>query len=568
VGGVIDISLDGLRELLDRISQKALEPGDFPLFGAFVSNLIEREEKKIARLRAKLQSQSESDSKTDESQATSAPPCIPPVSPNSPPNSQGFSAEASGKEGDPPKPKPKGHGRTGASAYTNAKHFFHQLALGIIGSLCICGDGRMRRYREKITIRVVGQPLFGVEVHHFEQATCKMCGRVVKAIAPNNILEAGVGSNYIVYDYSACAMLIVMHYFGGVPFKRLESLHAGWEIPLSDSNQWQIVNKADDYLRPLYNALESFGMRMATSLRIDDTGSMVISIMRQINTEIEAARKIGKSAKDIRTGINTTAVYLETPKGTIILFYTGLHHAGEILDQLMKHRKNGPKLVKVTDGASKNFDPENRDLFIEGVCNAHAFLKFRAVKDHHPAEYALAGEVYKQVFDNDDIAKAQGMTPDQRMHFHEKNSKPLMEKLKAMCAGLVENRLVEPNSKLWEPVTFVINQWPRLTKFYEAPGVPLDTNLVEQTLIMPVRYLSASFNYQTGTGAEVGDHHMSLIATAQANDAEPAAYLDYCLKNHEDLAKHPEKYLPWACRDQLRPPGKPPPQLIPQSTAS
>ena len=100
--------------------------------------------------------------------------------------------------------------------------------------------------------------------------------------------------------------------------------------------------------------------------------------------------------------------------------------------------------------------------------------------------------------------------------------------------------------------------------------MPLDTNLVEQTLIMPVRYLAASFNYQTGDGAEVGDHHMSLIATAKANGAEPAAYLEFCLKNHEDLAKHPEKYLPWACRDHLRPPGKPhlPPQPIPQSAAS
>ena len=76
-------------------------------------------------------------------------------------------------------------------------------------------------------------------------------------------------------------------------------------------------------------------------------------------------------------------------------------------------------------------------------------------------------------------------------------------------------KLVEPNSALWEPLTFIINQWPRLTRFYEEPGVPLDTNLVEQKLIIPVRYLAASFNYQTETGAEVGDRMMSLIATAR-----------------------------------------------------
>jgi flavin-dependent dehydrogenase len=39
----------------------------------------------------------------------------------------------------------------------------------------------------------------------------------------------------------------------------------------------------------------------------------------------------------------------------------------------------------------------------------------------------------------------------------------------------------------------------------------------EQSLIIPVRYLAGSFNYQTPTGAEVGDRMMSLVATARAS---------------------------------------------------
>jgi len=42
---------------------------------------------------------------------------------------------------------------------------------------------------------------------------------------------------------------------------------------------------------------------------------------------------------------------------------------------------------------------------------------------------------------------------------------------------------------------------------------------------MPARYLSGSFNYKTVDGADVGDHLMSLIATARANGVEPVAYL-------------------------------------------
>ena len=73
---------------------------------------------------------------------------------------------------------------------------------------------------------------------------------------------------------------------------------------------------------------------------------------------------------------------------------------------------------------------------------------------------------------------------------------------------------------------FVLNQWDRLTRFCDVPGVPLDTNLVEQALILPVRYFVGSFKYHTEDGAVVGDRAMSLIATARAHDVEPVRVVD------------------------------------------
>ena len=574
----IDVSIAGLHQLYARIGQQQLTKNDWPVIGALVAKLLVREEAKMDRMVAKVAAEAAAaaaaaakasqsgdiidvehkdadDGRGDIAAAgDDAPQEEMSATQEGAPASASTTPAPDATKVDPPK-KIKNHGRNGVAAYTNAKHVVHALMLGVLGALCECGKACMTKYREKVTIRVIGQPLFGVELHHFEQARCKMCGKIIRAIGPTAVLD-GLGTNYIVYDWSACAMLIVMHYFGGAPFKRLESLHAGWGIPFADANQWNAVDKCDDLLKPLYKALEIYGMRAALNLRIDDTGSMVISLMRQIKAETAALKLLGERTDDVRSGINATGVYLDTPDGIVILFFTGLHHAGEILDLLLKHRQvAGPKLVKVTDGASKNFNPLHKDRLIEGICNAHAFLKFDAVKDKYPAEYAIAGAVYKQVFDNDDIAKARGLTPERRRDFHKEHSLPLMEKLKALCAALIISRLAEPNSKLWEPVTFIINQWPRLTKFCEEPGVPLDSNLVEQILITPVRYLAGSFNYKTTNGAEVGDHHMSLIASARANDVEPVAYLTHCLRNHEDLAKHPENYLPWACRELLRPPG-------------
>lgn len=545
----VDVSLDGLHQLLHRIERKELVDGDWAVCGALVLQLLTRVEGKQERMAAKLAANAVgSPAKVVDGQlaVTGASPAL------CAGDQGGATAAADARTGAPDeKKKVKGHGRKGASAFINAKHVVHTLAAGLLGALCAaCGLGRMTRYREKVVIRVVGQPLFAAELHHLEQARCRVCGRVVRAEGPAGLLE-GIGSSYTVYDWSACAMLVVMHYFAAAPFKRLESLHQGWGIPLADANLWRVVDETDDLLLPLYRALELHGIQNATSLRIDDTGSMVVALARQIQAELAALELIGESTKSVRTGINATGVLLETGCGTVVLYFTGRHHAGEVLDRLLKRRvpaPGSPRLVKVTDGASKNFDHQHREQLVEATCNAHAFLKFRDIKDKHPAEYALAGEVYKAVFDNDDEAKSRRLTPDERMLFHRERSKPLMEKLKGMCAEKLGSKLVEPSSALWEPLTFIINQWPRLTRFYEAPGVPLDTNLVEQKLIIPVRYLAASFNYQTETGAEVGDRMMSLVATAQANGVEPVAYLTHCLRNHEDLARRPADYLPWAYR--------------------
>ena len=594
----IDMTLTELRQLRDRIDGRQLEPDDWTIVGALVTKLITRTEARQKRMLAKIAAQqnssdssddggtegedgtsdggagsSDAESSTDTTQGAGSSPAASTspsgsgdsaASPNgsSPaastsPSGSGDSAASPTKQ-QPAEKKPKGHGRNGADAFVNAKHFNHELSPDIIGSLCeecgpVRGAGRMSNYREKVIIRIVGQPLFDAEVHHYEQVRCRICGKIISAEGPAEVLE-GIGSNYVTYGWSACAMLIVMHYFAGAPFKRLESLHNGWGIPMPDANQWSMVDASSDLLSPLHKASERYGVENAINLGIDDTGSMIISVRRQIKAEIAALERLGESTKDVRTGINATGVYMETHDGAVIqLFYTGRHHAGEIIDQLLAYRQRSqPKLAKVTDGASKNFAHEQEDQLIEATCNAHAFLKFRAIKDLYPAEYAIAGEVYKQVFDNDDEAKALELTPIERMHYHREHSKPLMEKLKAMCQDKLASKLVEPNSPLWEPLTFIINQWPRLTRFYEEPNVPLDTNLVEQMLVIPVRYLAGSFNYKTETGAEVGDLCMSLIATARANDVEPVAYLTDCLRNHEDLARRPEYYLPWVYRERIR----------------
>ena len=571
----LDVTLEDLYQLQERIGRQQLEPEDWVVVGALVSALMARTEARQTRLRAKADQQASQEEaeqtavgpdngagRSPEAEDIAAPGEASSASPGEEATGPGEPAGAQATQPDAPK---KGHGRNGADAFVNATTSVHPLADGILGAVCDrCGVGRVFRYCDKVIVRVVGQSLFAAQRHQFEPGRCRVCGTIFTAEGREPILRGGLGSGYITYDWSACALLVVMHYFAGAPFKRLEALHQGWGLPLPDANQWRLADEADDRLAPLYRAQERHAIRNATTLRFDDTGSMIIDVRRQIQPEIQALARVGESTRHVRTGINATCCYLETAPAKVILFFTGRHHAGEVVDQLLQHRRaSAQKLVSITDAASKNFSHDQADQLEQAVCKAHCFLKFRAVKDQFPAEYAVAGEVYAKVFDHDDQAKALGLDPEQRMLYHREHSKPQMSRLWGMCKDKIDGHLVEPHSPLWEPVSFVINQWPRLTKFYEVAGVPLDTNLVEQALIIPVRYLAGSFSYKTQNGADVGDRHMSLIATANANGVEPVAYLTECLRHHEDLAQRPEHYLPWVCRDRLEPldgdPGGPKP---------
>ena len=558
----IDLSIEDLHHLLARVDRQQLERQDWVVIRALVSRFIARTEARQARLKSQAAQQAahEQAKQTESGRADDV---------ELSPDAEDTAATEESGESAQEQPK-KGHGRNGADAFINAARYAHGLASGILGSLCgLCRVGRVFPYRDKVIIRVVGQPLFTAQRHHFEQGRCRLCGALYTAEGSELVVRGGIGTRYITYDWSACAMLIVMHYFAGAPFKRLEALHQGWGVLMPDANQWRLVDECDDLLAPLYRALERHAIQNATTLRFDDTGSMIIDTRRQIQQELQALEALGESTQHVRTGINATGFYIETEAAKVILFFTGRHHAGEMIDRLLERRRAGAnKLVALTDAASKNFSHDHADQLEQAVCNAHCYLKFRTVKDQFPAEYALAAEVYAKVFDNDDKAKALGLDPRERMLYHRKHSKPQMLRLLLMCKDKIDGNLVEPNSALWEPVSFVLHQWSRLTRFYEAPGVPLDTNLVEQALIIPVRYLAGSFAYKTQNGADVGDRHMSLIATANASGVEPVAYLTECLRNHEDLAKRPDHYLPWVYRHRLEkldqvPGAQPPPPSSP-----
>ena len=76
---------------------------------------------------------------------------------------------------------------------------------------------------------------------------------------------------------------------------------------------------------------------------------------------------------------------------------------------------------------------------------------------------------------------------EERLHFHQEHSQPVMEKLHAWFLAQFAEKKVEPNSGLGEAISYCLNRWERLTLFLHQAAAPLDSNIVERALSCSIR---------------------------------------------------------------------------------
>ena len=152
---------------------------------------------------------------------------------------------------------------------------------------------------------------------------------------------------------------------------------------------------------------------------------------------------------------------------------------------------------------------------------------------------------------NDAITRERGFLPERRLAFHQAESGPIMEQLRAWCIRQFDERLVEPNSALGQAISYLLKHWEKLTLFLRQPGAPLDNNIVERALKRAILHRKNALFYRTLNGARVGDLFMSLIHTCQLNDVDPFDCLTELRHRAVELAAQPEHRIPRNYRQSL-----------------
>jgi transposase len=235
----------------------------------------------------------------------------------------------------------------------------------------------------------------------------------------------------------------------------------------------------------------------------------------------------------------------------IALFFTGRRHAGENLLALLRQRASElGRPIQMCDALSRNMPEELKTIIAN--CLSHGRRRFVDVAMNFPQQSLYVLEILKDVYTNDAEAKRQGMSDQQRLRFHQRQSGPKMDELKAWLTEQIEQHKVEPNSSLGEAISYMLKHWEKLTLFLKQPGAPLDNNLCERALKKAILHRKNSYFFKTQNGARVGDLFMSLIHTCELNSVNPFDYLTELQKHADELSNHPADWMPWNYQNRLQ----------------
>ncbi len=425
---------------------------------------------------------------------------------------------------------PAGHGRHGAAAFTGANRVSVAHATLHPGDRCPeCREGKVYRQKEPATlIRFVGHAPLEATVFEMERLRCNACGEVFTADEPET---AGADK----YDETAVAMIALLKYGTGVPFQRLERLQEHLGMPLPATTQWDLMAAAAKPIRPALGEL----IRQAAQGRVmhnDDTGMRILRLTREPN--------------DKRTGTFTSGIVSLVGAWTIALFFTGWKHAGENIAEVLKQRaRELPAPIQMCDALSRN-TPKGVETLLAN-CLAHGRRQVVEVVDNFPEECRYVLEALGGVYHHDAQAREQGLSPEDRLRFHQEHSGPLMKGLHEWMEAQLAEHKTEPNSGLGKAISYLLNHWPKLTLFLREPGAPIDNNIVERALKKAILNRKNALFYKTLNGAGVGDLFMSLIHTCELNGANPFDYLTELQRHADELKQNPSEWMPWNYRETL-----------------
>ena len=199
----------------------------------------------------------------------------------------------------------------------------------------------------------------------------------------------------------------------------------------------------------------------------------------------------------------------------------------------------------MSDALSSN-EVADESTLIRCHCLAHGRRKFSDLEAVFPHECQVVLEVIRQVFDHDEQARQDQLSPEARLAYHQAQSQPLMDGLKGWLDKQIDDHLVEPNSSLGKAITYMQGHWETLTRFLTTPGAPTRQQPGRAGLEAVHSAAQKLAVLQNPHSAYIASVLTSLIATCLYAGVNAVEYLVALQEHRREVFADPAAWLPWA----------------------
>lgn len=334
--------------------------------------------------------------------------------------------------------------------------------------------------------------------HRRLKYACPCCDRhIVTAKKPNQAIEKSIASAGLL------AFIATQKYCDALPLYRQSEMFKRIGIELDRTNLANWMVKMGELVQPLIDHLTQY-LQQQRVLHMDESTLQVLD-------------EPGKAAQS-KSYMWLMASFAAHP--AILYHYASSRSQHTPLTLLTKNTE-----ALMVDGY-EGYRTACADYDITRLgCWAHARRKFVDAQKAMPkgksgkADQAISyiQKLYKIE------RKIEDEPPDKRYAIRQKDAKPIIEKIKQWLDKSLIHML--PSSKMGEALTYLSNQWDRLTAYLEDGEYPIDNNSAERA-IRPFTIGRKNWMFaKSQAGATASANLYSLTETAKANGVNPYDYL-------------------------------------------
>lgn len=391
----------------------------------------------------------------------------------------------------------KGHGRRPIPADLHREK--HTIAVSEEEKICSCCGSQKNHIGDDITEELEYKPaVFFVNQYIKPKYACPKCPEqgVTMGAMPKRPIEKGVaGAGLLSY-------ILVSKYVDHLPLYRLQQMFMRYQIDINRSTMSGWIAEICSYLEAVYRTMHEELIKGSFLIQADETTLKVLD----------------KNVKD-KCALGYLWPYVGDSKLVVFEFKDSRAQEGPT-DFLTGFTER----YLLSDGYAGYGQVIRENNLKHLMCWAHARRKFFEVKELEPEFTSKVLSRIGDLYTIEREATEAKADPEQKKKMRAERSLPVLSSIQELLRN--PGKIILPGNKVSEAIGYTLNHWQQLTRFLEDGRLPIDNNLVENS-IRPVALGRKNWLF---AGSPEGAKRMaiiySLVATCKINGINPYDYFN------------------------------------------